>query len=92
MLLSLILVRDLSIDLLGAVEGCQDELWMLCARSSGSGCVIDKVHQMVILCLSHYICTLLHRAAERIRRAPISTIYSTFNLLVGPYPDPNILR
>lgn len=41
------LARDLSIDFLKCAEGFNDELWMLCARCSGSISVIENVHQLV---------------------------------------------
>lgn len=41
------LARDLSIDFLKCAEGSNDELWMLCARCSGSISVIENVHQLV---------------------------------------------
>ena len=44
-----LLDRDLSIDLLNTVSGCKEEIWMLCARCSGSTSSIEKVHQMVSL-------------------------------------------
>lgn len=48
-LLLFLVDRDLSIDLLNTVDGCEEEIWMLCARCSGSTSSIDKVHQMVSL-------------------------------------------
>lgn len=55
--------RDLAIELLKIVGGCEDELWMLCARSSGTDEVIDQIHERVILrtyALQLYITTTLH--------------------------------
>ncbi|XP_028402254.1 WD repeat-containing protein 17-like [Dendronephthya gigantea] len=37
---------NLSVDLLNIVDGCQDELWMLCARCPSPTAVIENVHRM----------------------------------------------
>lgn len=39
------------------VDGCEDDIWMFCARSSGSVNEINQVHERVISIYEQYIVT-----------------------------------